>query len=254
MLLHGDWTLSPNLWVLYLFSHGCRFECQHCQQWKMGEGGKSPGYGLSSKLMHLYTDQTGSRGKGDLSDALDRKGSHNTNYKAALTKTITFLWMKPFAWHTHFTKAVGGGHSALQYTYITHQTLKDHKFCFQSLNLFIQLLLESFRFLRLLQEKAHKELRGHRATHASSLNLRRTDKACHPPHLTRSEKSAPSCFSFQTLTLFSSIQQGTQLLWLEEGLLTKRQLLFQWLMAWCGEILHHSIATTSNLPPARFPP
>lgn len=56
----------------------------------MGKGGKSPGYGLSSKLMHLYTDQTGSRGKGDLSDALDYKGSHNANYKAALTKTITF--------------------------------------------------------------------------------------------------------------------------------------------------------------------
>lgn len=57
----------------------------------MGKGGKSPGYGLSGKLMHLYTDQTGSRGKGDLSDALDHKGSHNANYKAALTKTITFL-------------------------------------------------------------------------------------------------------------------------------------------------------------------
>lgn len=52
-----------------------------------GEGRKSPGHGLSSKLMHLYTDQTGSRGKGDLSDALGHKGSHNANYKAALTGT-----------------------------------------------------------------------------------------------------------------------------------------------------------------------
>lgn len=136
------------------------------------------------QLMHLHTDQTGSREGGSVRCIRSQQPSLITQQHLLITQQHSLItWMKPCAGHTDPQRALC--------TYITHQTLKHHQLCFQPLNLLIQLLLESFCFLCLLQGKTPRRSEG-RTLQSSSLSLSRKKGArmelnsivkfnCYPP-------------------------------------------------------------------------